>query len=237
LKKSAFAMCAVLLMLSAAHVKAGVWDWIWNQLSAGPVDYGYWFCANCYIPAPGVAVDEGSISGIQAYIKANNYEIHESKNEKVHRWIPNSSITICNSNSTCLTVYYPAMSNKWLPRTGSYPLPPNVTPKVPKNPDVEVNHQGDGWVGLAPIGPAAGPSAWAITLPASASPRIVTPSVSMIFEGNTITWVGQPIDLNALNDSIGDTWDWGTDSSGLDNPVGGSDNGCRSRSDCLLLPE
>jgi hypothetical protein len=221
-KKSALVVCSALtLLLLAAQAQAGILDWLRGQLSKAAVDYGLWYCTNCQVPAPGVPIDTlTSPSDITAFIKYNNFEIHESKNETVHRWIPNSKISVCNSANNCLTVIYQAQGF-WLPAAGSYPVPPGKTPKVPKNPEVSQtppNVSRPGRVVLSPIGLPVTTSQWTVTLPETTR-RVVTPSVTIIQDGVSTTYVGSPVDLGGLNNPVGNTLNWGIEAIGLD--VGG----------------
>jgi hypothetical protein len=93
--------CAFLSLSSQSS--AGLLDWIQNQLSKAAVDYGYWTCAQCSIPPVGQAVPPEFAAQAVAYIKANNGYIHEG--ERVARWIPNSTISLCR-DGTCITVIY-----------------------------------------------------------------------------------------------------------------------------------
>jgi hypothetical protein len=225
---------AGLLALFALQANAGFAQWLQGWLSKPPVDYGFWQCSNCYIPAPNTPIDATTgPADLQMFIKANNDEIHKSKNESVHRWIPNSSITICNSSGVCITVKYAAASNWWLPAAGSYPLPPGKTPKVPAKSEISQQPSpntigGPGTVGLTPIGLPTLTTSWIVTLPVESVPHIVTPSVTVIDEnGNVLVEsIGSPVDLNSLNDPVGDTLDWGFDSMGLDAPGGGGGTPC-----------
>jgi hypothetical protein len=231
MKKCFHLFCCAWVLVVTTKVEAGVWDWIIGQLGKAPVDYGLWSCPNCYIPGPNVPVDPtgGGLGNIHEFIKYNNPEIHDSKGEKVHRWIPNSSITVCNANNLCLTVYYPADTNLWVPRVGSYPVPPGKTPKVPKNPDVSKSPPpsggGAGRVGLVPIGLPATTSQWSLTLPETTR-RVVTPSVTIKQDGVSTTYIGSPVDLGALNDPTGDTLEWKGEAAGLNYPPPGCLRDC-----------
>lgn len=234
-------LAAAVLVAVTFQANAGFWDWLVGQLGKGPIDYGFWLCSNCYIPAPGTPVDvtTGPVD-IQVFIKTNNAEIHDSKDEKVHRWTPNSKITVCNSSNTCITVIYPAAQNLWLPAVGSYPLPPGKTPKVPKYPNVAQTPPSGartGRVVLGPIGLPVTTSRWTVTLPETTR-RVVTPSVTITQDGVSTTYVGSPVDLGALNSPTGDTLNWGSESVGLDYAPGGGGGGvCTSGCPIQLVAE
>jgi hypothetical protein len=222
-------LAAAALIAVASQANAGFWDWLVGQLGKGPVDYGFWLCSNCYIPAPGTPVDmtTGPVD-LQVFIKVNNAEIHDSKSEKVHRWTPNSKITVCNSGNTCITVMYPAGQNFWLPAAGSYPLPPGKTPKVPKYPDVAQSPPSGarpGRVVLVPIGLPVTTSRWNVTLPETTR-RVVTPSVTIIQDGVSTTYVGSAVELGSLNTPVGDTLNWGSEAGGLDYYAPGGGGSC-----------
>jgi hypothetical protein len=120
-----------------------------------------------------------------------------------------------------LTVQYPAASNIWLPVAGSYPLPRGKTPRTPKYPDVSQSPPGSsgspgaGRVRVSPIGWPSVTSNWSVTLP-EPTRRVVTPSVTVIQDGISTTYVGSPVDLGTLNGPTGDTLNWGYESTGLD---------------------
>jgi hypothetical protein len=228
LKKLIRVLTVAAISCAAVQTHADVRSWLNRQLGRAAVDYGFWRCTNCYIPAPGTPVDTTTgPADIQVFIKYNNAEIHDSKNETVHRWTPNSKITICNASDVCITVQYPAASNIWLPAAGSYPLPPGKTPKVPKAPEVSQSTPTGGGgarpgrVVLNPIGLPAITSQWSVTLPET-NRRVVTPSVTIVQDGVSTTYTGSPVDLGLLNSPTGDTLNWGNESSGLDYaPSGG----------------
>lgn len=127
-KLAAIAVLAVAGCVTFAPAHAGFSEWLNGWFTAPPVDYGRWLCTDCALVGP-TAGDNGEWArtepaDILAYIKAYNSQIHASKNERVHRWIPASVITICNG-TTCQPVEYQA-SGVWLPRVG--PLPDSGAP-------------------------------------------------------------------------------------------------------------
>jgi hypothetical protein len=215
---------ACLLLLSSLSANADFLDWLGRQLNKPPVDYGYWSCSNCYIPSPTTPVDPTTgPADLQSFIKYNNTEIHDSKNETVHRWIPNSVITVCNAQNVCLTLKYAAASNLWLPEQPSFPLPPNKTPRVPRVPEVTQSPPPDagqpgGTVGLWPQGMPTLSSNWFLAIPNTpiTPPRMLTPSITVVQQdGTSTTYVFPPFVAEPLAPDVGNTFNWGPEASGL----------------------
>jgi hypothetical protein len=217
-------------LVLVGNVHAGLLEWIQKWLGAPPVDYGYWQCNNCYIPGPGSFDPSIGPVDLNTFIKFNNAEMHDSKKETVHRWIPNSIVTICNSDGQCITVYYPADQNLWLPKSPSFPKPPTVSPRVPKIPEVAVNAPtpttatSSGNVEANPIGLPSLSSQWDVSVPVSsfAPLRVLTPSVTIIqSDGTQTTYRFEPFIASPtpqgqqLELDIGNTLNWGEGASGL----------------------
>lgn len=151
-------IAAVLMVLFVSTAsQAGFGDWFNRMFSTTPKDYGTWECLSCTIPKPGDPVSNVAIPDVSAFIQANNAEIHAD--EKVARWIPNSSITVCNAEY-CLKVYYQAMSKWWLPRGPATDRGTREV-KVPKN-DVPTGHRP---ISISFTGPVPTPTTqWTITI-------------------------------------------------------------------------
>lgn len=203
-------LAGALLLLLSGQAQANLRDWLNDRFSGSPVDYGFWSCPSCYIPNPQEPTATTALADIQAFILANNDEIHSSRNERVHRWLPNSRISICNSSGVCITVLYRPATVLWMPVAPSYPKPPGVEPKNPQNQPVSQT-QPSGTVALDPVGmPDPYHGQWSITIP-DLPQRELTPSVTVIQDGNVNTYTGPALNLEPLSWDIGTTLNWSYD--------------------------
>jgi hypothetical protein len=209
------------VVLTAGHgvSTAGYFDWFLNLFSTPPIDYGAWECQSCVIPAPGTPVTAQEPAGVNAFVRANNREIHDSKNELIHRWIPNSTITVCDSN-TCILLKYVTATALWLPIVP--PTPRGNRPvTVPRIPDVANSEPGFiDLVEVTPIGPAPDPAGdWSVYVPWDIpSGRPLNPSITVNELGPAETsFFGPAIDLPPwLEPEIGEYNSWSPDCWGLD---------------------
>lgn len=196
---------------------AGFMDWLDRQLQKPSVNYGFWQCDACYIAAPSEPKESSGLSDLKNFIQANNDEIHSSKNEPVHRWIPQSTITICNQSGVCITVAYQADTLLWMPVGPSFPKPPGVTPKKPKVQDVGENDpEGTigGTVDLWPVGLPSPTSQWNITI--MFPPREPRGEVIIIHHTTYFaTYQGTPFALDLVREDVGSSLGWGAESWGL----------------------
>ena len=176
------------------------------------MDYGAWECSSCNIPNQGQPGNSADLAEIAAFIYAHNPEIHDSKNETVHRWINNSTITICDLDS-CLQVIYSTGrgSISWLPTTGPTARG-NRQVKVPQAPEAY-----QPLVSVSPVGPDEDNyhGEYSIELPYfQVEPR--RGSVEVIQYPDSTVYIGDtdlmPIELEP---EIGYYLDWNPDSSGL----------------------
>lgn len=124
--KKFFALLAVLFISTSSN--AAFSEWFQRLYSKPPVGYGAWECLSCTIPNPGATNSIDAIPDITIFIRAVNGEIHDG--ERVSRWIPNSTITVCNANN-CLTVIYQS-NGSWFP-LGPVTVRGSRTVKVPMN--------------------------------------------------------------------------------------------------------
>lgn len=209
----------VVLVLPALWLPAyaGFPDWLDRQLRKPSVSYGYWQCDNCYIAAPSLPKESSGLADLKNFIQANNGEIHSSKSEQVHRWIPRSTITLCNRAGLCITLAYMADTLLWMPVAPSFPKPPGVEPRKAKNQDVSQSDPGGtlgGTIELDPIGLPSPTSQWSVTVP-YLPPRRLIPSVTIIQHNTSTTYIGAPIFLDPIRIDMGLTLEWGVESWGL----------------------
>lgn len=194
-------LIALLIFLTcSATTHATLRDWFLEQIGRPAQDRGTWLCTNCNLPAPYVSSPPGtSFPDVNMFVQAINHEIFAGK--AVARWVPNDSITVCDSGAVCLTVYYVAATKLWVPRMPSYPQPPGVSPKVPQNtPQTSLP---SGGLAMEPVGPVLCLTcSLSITLPAGFTPAPErVPSVTMIlyppeplFSAPAIQLIGPSID-------------------------------------------
>ncbi len=223
-----------LLAISQCFVLAAnarVPEWLDRLLSRPAVDYGYWLCSNCSLPAPYEPANTTSApADINMFVSDNNPDIHDSKNEKIHRWTPGSSITVCNSQNVCMTVYYQSGTKLWMPRLPTYPKPPNVQPKVPKNP--EVSNLQQNWIGVDSVDSFPDPfgGSWMIEIPYLPPKQ---GSVTVIQQQNSTMYIGPSYEMDFIINDIGSTLNWNDDAAGLAGPGTG---GCGAPGDPYCVP-
>ena len=119
--KYVFKLCAVASAVSTLALfpdpaSADWHQWILDKMFPGK-NYGVWKCSSCSIPSPSTPNSPTAVPDISAFIKDKNDDIHAG--ERVARWSPNSYITVCN-DSVCMTVYYQADTDLFLPRAPSF---------------------------------------------------------------------------------------------------------------------
>lgn len=198
-------------LLVGGHANAEFPNWFRNLFDKPAVDYGAWECSFCVIPAPNVPVSAQDPSDLQIFVRTYNNEIHESKNETVHRWIPNSVITICDAQN-CLLVKYITATALWLPVVPSTPRGTRSV-RVPKTPETSSLP-----VDVTPIGPAPDyyTGQWNVTVPWYDTHE-VTPSVTVVYDGESTTFVGTPVEIPVMVEpDIGSYLEWNADTWGLD---------------------
>jgi hypothetical protein len=112
------ATAAAVTLAFSPPTEAAFRDWLYGLFTGPAQNKGIWLCAECHVPPPGTAIAGSVLTDVIDWIKANNDQIFAQ--DRVQRWIPNSSITVCDGTS-CVTVYYQADTVVWLPKGPSTP--------------------------------------------------------------------------------------------------------------------
>lgn len=112
------ATAAAAALAFATPAQATFRDWLYGLFTGPPQNKGIWLCTSCNLPPPSTPIAGTALTDVIDWIKANNGDIFAK--DRVQRWIPNSQITVCDGTN-CVTVYYQADTDIWLPKGPTTP--------------------------------------------------------------------------------------------------------------------
>lgn len=212
-------LLAIVLFQMSPLALAEISEWFRNLFQIPPRNYGAWECLTCHTPSASNSPAQAMPYDIQAFIRNFNPQIHDDAGEKVHRWIENSPITICNSTD-CMTFIFKTGIAGWLPITGSFSrklVPIVKTPKLDSS--LQYPNGGSAVAIVTPIGAAPDflSGSWSIRVFAVPPARWRTPSVTVVQDGASTTFIGAPYQFPAaIQPDLGNMLQWGLESIGLD---------------------
>lgn len=211
-------LTVALLQLSPLAL-AALPDWFRNLFQVQPKNYGAWECLSCHTPSSTTSPVQVLPDDIQAFIRYINPQIHNDAGEKVHRWIENSPITVCNAND-CMTFIFKTAIGGWLPITGTFSRQFVTKVKIPKADSTLLYPNGGGGVAaINPIGVAPDflSGLWSIRLFSNTPSSWRTPSITIVQEGTSTTFIGSPYQFpDAIQPDLGNRLQWSPESYGLD---------------------